>query len=260
MFRFRSTQTELMDNLELNEAALISNLDEIEMTNRWFGSIRNIISALNHIYKNYDDVFGKSEVVIADLGCGSGDLLRAIAKWAAHKQIKIKLIGFDANACVLNCAVEKSHQYPNIEYHKYNILSSDFKTMQFDITTLNSFCHHLDDATLIKLLSQLQKQSNLAVIINDLHRHWLPYWSIKLISKWLNFSYLAQHDGPLSVLKAFKKKELISLAHSIKLASNESAKPNTTVPSFFIRWSWAFRWQIIMWCSVIKQGKNHDNC
>ncbi len=107
--------------------------------------------------------------------------------------------------------------------------------MRFDIVCLNTFCHHLSDTDLIKLLKQLEIQTSTAIIVNDLHRHWIAYLSITWISRLLNFSYLAKHDGPLSVLRAFRKRELIDL---IKLADFNCYR---------IRWRWAFRWEVILW-------------
>jgi hypothetical protein len=132
-------------------------------------------------------------------------------------------------------AVEKSRTFGKLRFETANVFSDAIKTMRFDIVCLNTFCHHLSDADLIKLFEQLHTQTSTAVIINDLHRHWIAYLSIKWISRLLNFSYLGRHDGPLSVLRAFRKRDLIDL---IKAAA---------IDCYRIRWRWAFRWQVILW-------------
>jgi 2-polyprenyl-3-methyl-5-hydroxy-6-metoxy-1,4-benzoquinol methylase len=234
MFSKRSNQRELMDDFSLHEEALRMNLKEIEAINRWLGSEKSLISAINFLYQQQYPRIKKNEIFITDLGCGSGDLLRAISRWGQTKAVNINLMGIDANEFILNHAKIASKQFPNIKYELINILSNDFKKLRFDITTLNSFCHHLSDNELIILITQLQRQNRLGIIINDLHRHWIPYFTIKYISKFLNFSYLAKHDGPLSVLRAFQKKELIHIL----------TKAN--VKSYRIRWVWPFRWQVII--------------
>jgi len=224
-----------MDDLVLDEEALSKNLQELAATNNWFGGKSTLISALNTVHKRYSGAFENKKITIADLGCGGGDLLMATHEWAKAKELNIDLIGIDANPFMVRYSAEKSSAADNIQLKIANVFSDEFSAMQFDIVCLNNFCHHLSDPELILLLKQLKEQTRLAIIINDLHRHWLPYLAIQGLSQLLNFSYLAKHDGPLSVLRAFQKCELINLL--------TSAGPN----NYQIRRRWAFRWEIIVW-------------
>jgi hypothetical protein len=70
-----------------------------------------------------------------------------------------------------------------------------------------------------------------------LHRHWLAYYAIKFIIRIVTRSRLARYDGPLSVLKGFKRKEL------------ENLLQQAGIKNYNIRWMWAFRWQIILYKS-----------
>lgn len=235
MFSKRSGKKELVDDLALDDTALTQNLEELEAVNHWLGGKTTLISALNKVYQQHSRLLKAKTITIADLGCGGGDLLRAVHDWAKAKQLNVDLIGIDANPFMVRYAVEKSRTFSKIRFKTANVLSDAFKTMRFDIVCLNTFCHHLSDADLIKLLKQLETQTSTAIIVNDLHRHWIAYLSIKWISRLLNFSYLAKHDGPLSVLRAFRKRELIDL---IKRADFDRYR---------IRWRWAFRWEVILW-------------
>jgi hypothetical protein len=82
---------------------------------------------------------------------------------------------------------------------------------------------------------QLYRQANQAVIINDLHRHPLAYYSIKWITRLFSGSYLVKNDAPLSVLRAFRKPEL------------EEILDKCNIKKYALRWQWAFRWQLIMY-------------
>src|SRR5690606_20336869 len=97
------------------------------------------------------------------------------------------------------------------------------------------FTHHFKDDALVALFRSLMRQARFGVIINDLHRHWLAYYSIKVIVKCLSRSPMGQHDGPVSVLRAFRKKELI---HLLRKAG---------IHNYSIKWMWAFRYQVIFW-------------
>jgi ubiquinone/menaquinone biosynthesis C-methylase UbiE len=238
VFSKRSDQTELMDDLSLNNDDLRTNLNELEVLNRWVGSKKLLIGALEKVYHNYNHRFEKQKIVIADLCCGSGDLLRTMNDWATTKQLSIELMGIDANPFMIQFASEKSDKSilgTPIQYKVLDIFSSEFKQLRFDIVTINSSCHHFNDTLLLQLFNQLKKQTRLAIIINDLHRHWISYFSIKWLSKLLHFSYLAQHDAPLSVMRAFRKNELIHLFHLAQIHSYE------------IHWRLLFRWEMIIW-------------
>jgi ubiquinone/menaquinone biosynthesis C-methylase UbiE len=231
VFEKRCEEPELMDDFSLATDELRRNLDEIEQLNDWVGSKRLLIRALEKIHQKYP----QQPLVIADLCCGSGDLLRCIRQWALDKHIDVQLIGIDANSCMVNYAAEKSNAADNISYQKMDIFSPEFKRYQFDIATINSSCHHFNNAELTQLFNQLAKQAKLAVVINDLHRHWLSYFSIKWLTKCFSYSSLSRHDGPLSVLRAFRKTELRQLLHAAGIKKYE------------IHWRWIFRWEVIIW-------------
>ena len=124
----------------------------------------------------------------------------------------VELVGIDANSFMIEYATQKSQDYSNIHYKVINILSPEFTNMRFDIVCINSSCHHFSNEELVILFKRLAEQTKLAIIINDLQRHWISYYAIKFMSKIFNFSYLAKHDAPLSVLRAFRRDELVNIS------------------------------------------------
>lgn len=244
MFEHRSEEMELMDDLSLTGDDVSKNLNEIEICNRAFGSNRTLIKALSRIHEKFPDDFSSNKLVIADLGCGGGDLIMLMEQWAKSRKLTIDFIGIDANPYMIQYAINKSRTANNIEYKVMNILSPEFAQIQFDIITVNSVCHHFKDNTLISLFKQLTKQARLAVIINDLHRHWLSYYGIKFVAKIFRFSRLTSIDAPLSVLRSFRKNELLTLLQKSQLTSYQ------------LSWAWLFRWVIIIWSA--NERKSHD--
>lgn len=236
MFKKRSERQELMDDLSLKHEALRKNLEELETINHWLGGRKLLIGALDKIYKKYKLYFNSKKIVIGDLGCGGGDLLRAMSQWAKRNGVDVELIGIDANPFMIDYAIEKSHLYPNLQYKVLNIFSPEFKKIPFDIVTINTVCHHFSNAELITLFSALKKQVGLAVIMNDLQRHRISYLAIRCLSVLFKFSYLAKHDGPLSVLRAFHKIELMALLEK------------ASINFYQMKWRLAFRWEVIIWC------------
>jgi 2-polyprenyl-3-methyl-5-hydroxy-6-metoxy-1,4-benzoquinol methylase len=175
--------------------------------------------------------------VIADLGCGGGELLLVIDQWAKTKKLIIEIIGIDANPFIIEYASQKTNFNQRIHYETKNIFSPDFAHMKFDIVCINSVCHHFSDESLILLFKTLVQQVKLAILINDLNRHWMSYYTTKFATKLFTFSSLAKHDAPLSVLRAFRKQELIDIIEKAGLSSYQ------------IRWVWPFRWEVIIWPS-----------
>ncbi len=244
MFKNRSQEPELMDDTTLSGPGLAQNLTEISATNRWFGARTVLITALNLIYKKYKNDF-KNKISIADLGCGAGDLFIAMDRWAIKKKLAIEFIGIDVNSFMLDHAKNQVKILSPVQYIEGNILEKSFiQSLSVDISCLNSITHHFTDKEFIKLLQELYTQTRKAIIINDLRRNSLAYYGIKVIAKIFNFCYLTQHDAPLSVLRSFRKNELIDVLTKAGLKS------------FQIRRAWAFRWQIIIWC---KKDVTHEN-
>ncbi|MDF2530091.1 MAG: SAM-dependent methyltransferase [Gammaproteobacteria bacterium] len=158
-----------------------------------------------------------------------------MAAWAESKRIIVDLHGLDINPFMIEQAQAQSKTSPGIHYKAIDVFSTEFSTLHFDIITMNSFCHHLNNSEMIKALVQLSRQARVAIIINDLQRHRISYYAIKWLAKCLNFSKLAQHDGPLSVLRAFRKQELVNI---LKQAN---------IHHYSISWRLLFRWQVIVW-------------
>lgn len=228
-FSTRSEALEIMDDLDCAGEVVDQTLRELEFINKWLGGNAVTIEALKKILKHHDR---SKPVVIADLGCGGGDMLRLIHHWAARNNIQVKLLGIDANPNIIRFARQNIQDIPTIEFVTLDIFSEDFRKMKFDVVIGTLFYHHFSNPQLCDFFHQLHKQCNIGFIINDIHRHPLAYYSIKLLTKLFSKSAMVRYDAPLSVLRAFTKKEL----HDVLTGS---------ATSFSITWRWAFRWQVI---------------
>ena len=78
-----------------------------------------------------------------------------------------------------------------------------------------------------------EKEITKGFFINDLHRHWLAYYSIQNITRIFSRSYLVKNDAPLSVARGFKKDEWKELMK------------NAGIQNYSISWRWAFRYLIV---------------
>lgn len=224
-FSKRATELEIMDDFSLAAAEIDPVLSGLEKVNQFLGGYEVIFSAIK-------EVSVQPYFHISDWGCGGGDVLRAINQKFNNKNLVFT--GIDATPAAVNFANQKKNA-SNIRFLLADVLSEKVAELKFDIVISTLFTHHFDDEEWILLIKKMLKCSKHAVIIDDLHRHWLAYYAIKLITKVVTRSRLARNDGPLSVLKGFKRKEL------------ETLLQRAGIKKYKIKWMWAFRWQIILY-------------
>ncbi|MGH7571745.1 MAG: methyltransferase domain-containing protein [Gemmatimonadota bacterium] len=89
-----------------------------------------------------------------------------------------------------------------------------FPDRSIDVVHSAAFFHHLgvDDAG--QVLAEMCRVSRRFVLVNDLVRSWVAAGSIWVLARLFSQNRLIRHDGPLSVLKAFRPEELLRLARA----------------------------------------------
>ena len=78
----------------------------------------------------------------------------------------------------------------------------------------------------------MRQNSRIGFFINDLHRHAIAYYAIKILTKLFSKSYLVKNDAPLSVQRGFKRKDW------------EQLFAKAGIENFQCKWRWAFRWLV----------------
>lgn len=228
-FSQRSEEIELMDDLESSGKVIELTLRELETINKWLGGNFVTINGISQLIKSQ-----KGKISIADLGCGGGDMLKLIAKWGRKIKAEFELIGVDANPNIIEFAKQNCKDYPEISFECANILDERFQEKSFDIVTSTLFTHHFSNKELKELLLSSKSQSKIGVVINDLHRHWFAYYSIKWLTQLFSKSEMVKNDASVSVMRSFKKKDLVNL---LKEAG---------ITNYSLKWMWAFRWQLVI--------------
>jgi 2-polyprenyl-3-methyl-5-hydroxy-6-metoxy-1,4-benzoquinol methylase len=235
MFRIdtsrRSTKAEIMDDFELQGTELYKTLKDLDKINAWLGG--NQIT-LNGIQELLMEIPKGQRIKIADIGCGSGAMLRKIADWGTNTGRHLELVGIDANLHAIEIAKELSMEYPHIDYHNVNIFSEDFKKLKFDIILCTLTLHHFVDAQILEILKQFKTQSKIGIVINDLHRTSVAYNLFKAFCSVFVNNEIARKDGLTSILRGFKRSDLEEYSKHIEAKTQ------------CIKWKWAFRYQWII--------------
>ena len=225
----RTDKEELMDDFSIGGDLLRDTLDKLENINRWLGGNLMTVKALKKVLKNHPK---EQELIIADIGCGHGDILRDVAKFGRKNGYKMKLIGMDANPTAIAYANELSTEFPELSFKTEDIFSEAFKNRKFDVVLATLFLHHFKEAQLVSFLGNTLKQTKIGIVVNDLHRHKLAYYLFMLLSVFIKNNMIIE-DGLTSVLRGFKRNELAHISKKLKV------KPQ-------ISWKWAFRFQWIL--------------
>lgn len=229
-FASRSLQIEEMDDLNCSGAVVDQTLRELEFINKWLGGNEVTISALDRLLPGREP----GSISIADLGCGGGDMLKLVNDWATRKNREVELTGIDANPNIIGFAERNLSSLKNARFYALNIFSDEFKQFKFDVVIGTLFFHHFTQAELIEFFRSLKQQVKKGIIINDIHRHPLAYYSIKWLTKSFSKSPMVVSDAPLSVLRAFKKREIVEVLKAAGFSE------------YSISWRWAFRWQVVI--------------
>jgi SAM-dependent methyltransferase len=225
---YRSSEPELMDDFSLRGTMLRGALDQVAKVNRRLGGNAATFQALRRLLSDWPA--GKT-VRIADIGCGNGDMLRAVADWGNSGGISMRLTGIDANRDALDYARTLSAKYPDIGFSRLDVLNETLP--EADIVLITLTLHHFGNGQIESLLAKLQRATTLAVIVNDLQRSRTAYILFKLYCLAFVRNEMAREDGLVSILRGFRRNELESLS-------------GKTFKQFSIRWKWAFRYQLIL--------------
>ncbi|MFT4752941.1 MAG: 2-polyprenyl-3-methyl-5-hydroxy-6-metoxy-1,4-benzoquinol methylase [Salibacteraceae bacterium] len=225
----RSTEIEIMDDLDMSGDLLINSLDKLGDINKWLGGNQITIDGIKTLLKNQTK---DQTIKIVDLGCGHGDMLRKVADYGRKNGYTFQLLGIDANQATIDYANQLSAKYPELTYRKEDVLTKEFETYTYDIALCTLFLHHFEDPVALNFIQTLLKKTKIGVVINDLHRHWLAYYLFKLVTSVMD-NHMIKRDGLTSILKAFKRKDLERLSNELN--------HNST-----ITWRWAFRYQWII--------------
>ncbi len=141
---------------------------------------------------------------IVDAGCGGGDVLRRIGRWASEYGIQVKLTGIDMNPCATRAAQEFTTDRNGIRWITKNALAYQ-PDEPVDVVISALFTHHLEDDAIVQFVQWMERTAELGWFVNDLHRKRMPYYGFKTLAwamRWHNF---VRHDGPVSILRSFSR-------------------------------------------------------
>lgn len=201
--RRRSSQPELMDSETVSFAEFHDCLRQLSTINTFTLAYRPTLRWFARVTAG-----ARSGLTISvlDIGCGGGDMLRQIWKWAKRRRLALELTGIDLNPWSKESAEQVTPTDAPIRYETANLFSLD-PERRADFIVSSLFTHHLTDSEVIRFIQWMDRHATRGWFINDLHRHWLPYFFIKYAVRLLFSNRMIRHDAPVSVARGFTASE-----------------------------------------------------
>ena len=235
-FSKRSHEPEIIDAphlLSCSEWLVI--LRELRMVNRWLGGSR---AALQEVKPLIQEIAGreteKRAVEIVDFGSGSADIPVALVNWARREGHSIRVLSVDLDPIVCKIAHRQTLTYPEITILQGDVRRPHLREHGCDLLLCSAFLHHFTNAEIAGILRTLLPKTRKGIVISDLHRHPLAYFSIRLLTALFSRSRAVRNDGPLSVLKGFRRPDIRTI---LDTAGIRQAR---------VRWRWAFRYVVFI--------------
>lgn len=231
-FSRRATGAEYIDAPEhLSREELSQVFYDLALVNRWLGGARAVLNPLTSFLKGAANYSHGGPITVLDVGCGSGDIISSLKRWAEANRIWLRTIGLDLSRSAL---ASKGRGAPeSLWLVQADVHSLPVREKSVDFVICSAFLHHFDDEAAVMLLRDFARIARIGIVVSDLRRHPAAYLGIRVLTTLFSSSRVVRHDGPLSVLKAFTPEELDRIVKRAGLSH------------FYSKKSWAFRYSVM---------------
>ena len=152
-FRKRNNSKELLDGDHIPFADIERNMMELDRINSLLGGHVITKNAVAKLLENSTH----DPIHIAEIGCGGGDNLRSIKKWAEKNQRNVELTGIDINPdCIAYACRHKGNK-------QIRFIHSDYRNVVFEqkpaLIFSSLFCHHFTNQELKEQLQWMHQNS-----------------------------------------------------------------------------------------------------
>lgn len=231
-FSCRADLQELMDGPEIEPVEMRETLLQLEDINRKLGGYGPSRDGVRRLLPADRRAFS-----LLDVGTGGGDFARHISSWSRQRGLDANVHAIDVSPTILELArsmTSGGFSCESLSFEAVDLLDLEGED-RFDIVHAGLLLHHFTGAAAEQALAKMLSLSRWGVIVNDIHRHALAYHAISLLTRLRWRNRLIRNDAPISVLRAFRRRELTDLCRGL------------SIHKVRIRWCWAFRWQMVLW-------------
>lgn len=234
----RAEEQELMDDFSMGGEELREALQHLRLLNRIFSAAAPTLYGVQRLWTEA----GKPKrFTILDVGSGSGDVNHRLLQWASVRQIDlhITLADITEEACEEARLIFRNE--PRVQVIRGDLF--ELPEGGVDVVTGTQFVHHFASSSLPDVVGSMLRASRLGVVINDIHRHWMPWVAVWLTVRIISNNRYILNDGPLSVAKGFRAEDWHHLREALG------------APEMFYSWRPLFRYVVV----IRKSSANSDH-
>lgn len=191
-------------------------LSSLASVNRLTLAHRPVLSWLEQLRR--EKVFDIMPVRLVDLGCGYGDLLRRIHRWAQAHSVPMVLMGIDLNGNAVRAAREATPAGV-ATFHAGDAFDFD-PPGGIDLIVSSLVMHHLEAPGIVDLLRWMESRARLGWFISDLHRQPIPFRLFQLLTRFTTWHHFAKHDGMVSIRRSFRHEDWTALLRAAGIPAN----------------------------------------
>jgi SAM-dependent methyltransferase len=199
----RHHEAEWLDGADINPIELEEVLRGLARFNGAFLGRYPILRWLRRAFKSTPR---GTSLTIFDVGCGYGDLLRAIRRLSRRYSVEVNLFGIDSNPETIRIARAATNPADHIEFRAMNIFELP-RTASIDFIISSLVTHHLTDSEITEFLRLMEMAARRGWLIYDLQRHWFLYQSIGYIGRLAWLHPMVVRDGQISVTRSLTRAE-----------------------------------------------------
>lgn len=174
-----------------------------------------------------------SKFTLLDVGCGEGDMLRAIHRATIRRGLVPKLIGIDDDARAVAAARASTAPDLGVEFRTESVFDHRADT-ELDFVTSSLVAHHMGDDDIVRFFAWMETHARVGWLVSDLHRHVIAYHGFRALAQVARWHPFVRHDGPLSVARGFRREDW----------ERYLARAGIPREQVSLRWHVPFRWTV----------------
>jgi len=182
-------------------------------TYRQFGIINRVLSGWRRLYnrelRNLNRQ-GQAPLTVLDVGCGGGDLVVMLARWAARDGMPMQITGIDPDSRAAGFA-RRRPPVPGVEFRQAHSADLVREGAAFDVVISNHMLHHLKPEELRQLLADSEILASRKALHNDLVRSPTAFALFSVAALPFRRSFIRQ-DGLTSIRRSYRPAELAAAA------------------------------------------------
>lgn len=212
-----SIGAELLDDPGADPSRVTESLRNIARANRWFGGASAVRYGLS---RTLGATRAGSELTLADLGTGLGDLPQVAVRWGAARGIRIRPIGVELNRIAAGLAARRG--LPTVLACAG---APPFRDRSVDVVLVSQVAHHLTSRSVVELLRTCDRLARRAVIVADLRRSRFATSAFWGGAQLLGFDDVTIADGMTSIRRGFSRRELLDLLSRAGISGRVDRRP-----------------------------------